>query len=67
MLRGARITTKIWHEFLDDFVNNAELIASIKAQSPRQQPACYNPEVAEASGSASLLACEQLLLDRLRH
>lgn len=35
MLRDARITTKTWHEFLDDFVNDAELVARIKAQSPR--------------------------------
>lgn len=35
MLRYARITTKTWHEFLDDFVNDAELVARIKAQSPR--------------------------------
>lgn len=35
MLRDARISTKTWHEFLDDFVNDAELVARIKAQSPR--------------------------------
>jgi hypothetical protein len=35
MLRDARITTERWHEFLDDFVNDAELVARIKAQSPR--------------------------------
>ncbi len=35
MIRDARITTKTWHEFLDDFVNNGELVARIKAQPPR--------------------------------
>ena len=33
MLRDARITTETWHAFLDDFVDDAELVASIKAQS----------------------------------
>ena len=35
MLRDARITPETWHPFLDDFVHDAELIARIKAQSPR--------------------------------
>ena len=35
MLRDARITSERWHEFLDDFVNGTELVARIKAQSPR--------------------------------
>ena len=35
MIRDARISTRTWHEFLDDFVNDAELVARIKAQSPR--------------------------------
>ena len=35
MLRDARVSTKIWHEFLDDFVHDAELVARLKAQSPR--------------------------------
>jgi len=35
MLRDARITPETWHAFLDDFVHDAELIARIKAQSPR--------------------------------
>lgn len=35
MLRDARITIESWHEFLDDFVHDAELVARIKAQSPR--------------------------------
>ncbi len=35
MLRSARITTENWHAFLDDFVDDAELVARIKAQSSR--------------------------------
>ena len=33
MLRDARITPETWHAFLDDFVDDAELIARIRAQS----------------------------------
>ena len=35
MIHDARITTKTWHEFLEDFVDDAELVARIKAKSPR--------------------------------
>ena len=35
MLRAARITTETWHAFLDDFVDDAELVARIKAQALR--------------------------------
>lgn len=35
MIRDARITTKTWHEFLEGFVDDAELVARIKAKSPR--------------------------------
>ena len=35
MIRNARMTTELWHEFLEDFVDDAELIARIKAKSPR--------------------------------
>lgn len=35
MLRVARMTTETWHEFLDDFVHDSELVARIKAQPPR--------------------------------
>lgn len=35
MLRDARITTKTWHEFLDAFVDDKELVTRIKAQPPR--------------------------------
>ena len=35
MLRDARITTETWHAFLDNFVDDPELVVRIKAQSPR--------------------------------
>ena len=35
MIRAARVTTKAWHEFLDDFVDDAGLVSQIKAQEPR--------------------------------
>ena len=35
MLRDARITPETWNAFLDDFVDDAELVARIKARSPR--------------------------------
>jgi hypothetical protein len=35
MIRAARITNKTWHEFLDDFVEDTDLAARIKAKSPR--------------------------------
>jgi hypothetical protein len=35
MLRDARITTDSWHQFLDAFVHDTDLVARIKAQSPR--------------------------------
>ena len=35
MIADARITTKTWHEFLEDFVDDAEIAARIKAKSPR--------------------------------
>lgn len=35
MLRDARITIESWHQFLDDFVHDAELVVRIKALSPR--------------------------------
>ncbi|WP_022705187.1 hypothetical protein [Pseudorhodobacter ferrugineus] len=34
MIRAARITNKTWHEFLDDFVDDTDLAARIKAKSP---------------------------------
>ncbi|MGY6536223.1 MAG: hypothetical protein ACXIVG_12815 [Pararhodobacter sp.] len=35
MIRDARVSTRSWYEFLDDFINDPELVARIKAQSPR--------------------------------
>ncbi len=35
MIQAARINTKTWHEFLDDFVDDADLVTQIKAKSPR--------------------------------
>ncbi len=35
MIRAARINTKTWHEFLDDFVDDADLVLRIKAKSLR--------------------------------
>lgn len=35
MLRDARITTETWHAFLDDSVDDADLVAHIKAKSSR--------------------------------
>jgi len=35
MIRAARNNTKTWHTFLDDFVDDADLVSQIKAQSLR--------------------------------
>lgn len=35
MIRAARLTTQTWHDFLDDFVDDPDLVARIKAKSPR--------------------------------
>ena len=35
MFQAARINTKTWHTFLDDFVDDADLVTQIKAKSPR--------------------------------
>lgn len=35
MIRAARASTKTWYEFLDDFVDDIDLVARIKAKSPR--------------------------------
>lgn len=35
MLSQARLTTKTWHQFLDDFVDDPELAARFKAQPSR--------------------------------
>jgi hypothetical protein len=35
MLSEARLTTKTWHQFLDDFVDDPELAARFKSQPSR--------------------------------
>jgi hypothetical protein len=35
MIRAARNNTKTWHTFLDDFVDDADLVSRAKAQSLR--------------------------------
>ncbi len=35
MIQAARISTKTWHTFLDDFVDDVDLVTKIKAKSPR--------------------------------
>ncbi|CCW17095.1 Mobile element protein [Sphingobium indicum BiD32] len=35
MLSQARLTTKTWHQFLDDFVDDPELAARFKTQASR--------------------------------
>ena len=35
MVRAARLTTQTWYDFLGDFVDDPELVARIKAKSPR--------------------------------
>lgn len=35
MLSEARLTTKPWHQFLDDFIDDPELAARFKAHNPR--------------------------------
>jgi hypothetical protein len=35
MLSEARFTTRTWHQFLDDFVDDPELAARFKTQAPR--------------------------------
>ena len=35
MIRAARLTAQTWHDFLDNFVDDPDLVARIKAKSPR--------------------------------
>ena len=35
MIKEARLTTESWHRFLDDFVDDEDLVARFKDQSPR--------------------------------
>jgi hypothetical protein len=35
LIKAARLTTKTWYEFLDDFVDDTHLVLRTKAKSPR--------------------------------
>jgi hypothetical protein len=35
MIQAAHINTKTWHTFIDDFVDDVDLVSRIKAQSQR--------------------------------
>jgi hypothetical protein len=35
LIKAARLTAKTWYEFLDDFVDNTDLVLRIKAKSLR--------------------------------
>jgi hypothetical protein len=35
LIKAARLTTKTWYEFLDDFVDDTYLVLRTKAKSPR--------------------------------
>ena len=35
LIKAARLTTKTWYVFLDDFVDDTDLVLRIKAKSPR--------------------------------
>ncbi|MBT6190553.1 MAG: hypothetical protein HOI22_09875 [Tateyamaria sp.] len=35
LIKAARLTTKTWYEFLDDFVDDKDLVLRTKAKSPR--------------------------------
>ncbi|WP_426037741.1 hypothetical protein [Cypionkella sp. TWP1-2-1b2] len=35
LIKAARLTAKTWYEFLDDFVDDTDLVLRIKAKSPR--------------------------------
>jgi hypothetical protein len=35
LIKAARLTTRTWHEFLDDFVDDKDLVLRIKAKLPR--------------------------------
>ena len=35
MLNEARLTTRTWHQFLNDFVDDPELATRLKTQAPR--------------------------------
>ena len=35
LIKAARLTTRTWHELLDDFVDDKDLVLRIKAKLPR--------------------------------
>ena len=35
LIKAARLIAKTWYEFLDDFVDDTDLVLRIKAKSPR--------------------------------
>ena len=41
MIKAARLTTKTWHEFLDDFVDDNDIVLRIKTKSLRSQWSGY--------------------------
>ena len=41
MIAQARRSTDEWDQFLDDFVDDPDIITRVKAQTPRQQPGGY--------------------------
>ena len=45
MVRAARLTPQTWHDVLDDFVDDPELVARSKAKSPRSQWSSYATQV----------------------
>lgn len=48
MLRDARRTTKAWNDFLDDFVDDPELTARLKAKHCGKQSDGYSQRHAAA-------------------
>ena len=49
MLSDARLTTKTWHQFLDDFVDDAELAARFKAHHRISYADCFAAALAKVS------------------
>ena len=41
LVRAARLTPQTWHDVLDDFVDDPESVARIKAKSPRSHWSGY--------------------------
>jgi hypothetical protein len=42
MIKAAGLTTKNWHEFLNDFVDDTDLVLCIKPKSQRSQWSGYD-------------------------